>query len=116
MNRNDRLQGTLVRKLITTRFNAPTIDGVFLSSWGTGTLFLLVFGVIVGIVIPIAWEPLGPVPMLFAGICLGAVPRHLGIAIQSTRFWPIQQDLLDWPKIEALAQGMTGVEGESNTA
>ena len=57
-----------------------------------------------------------PVPMLVAGICLGAALRDFGIAIRTVRFWPIQQELFDWPKIEALAQGMADESGEPNEA
>jgi hypothetical protein len=45
-------------------------------------------------------------PMLVAGIYLGAALRDLGFSIKVVRIWPIQKELFDWPKIEALAQGM----------
>ena len=109
MNRNDRLQHLLIRKLTMARLKPPTISSLFLSS--LLTLFLLVFGVIIGVLTLFARDLPTAVPML-AGICLGAALRDLGIAIKAVRFWPIQQKLLDWPKIEALAQGMADVPGE----
>jgi hypothetical protein len=46
------------------------------------------------------------VPVLIAGFYLGAALRDLGFSIKVVRFWPIQKELYDWPKIEALARGM----------
>ena len=103
MNRNNRLQRMLVRKLTAARLRPPTILGLLLS-WSS--LPLLVVGLLIGVVVPIIRDVLDPVLMLAAGILLGAALRDLGIAIKVVRFWPIQQELLDWPKIEALSQGM----------
>jgi hypothetical protein len=92
------------------RLKPPTISSLFLSSWST--LFLLVFGLIVGVVPLFALDLPISAPMFVAGICLGAVLRDLGIAIKAVRFWPIQQELFNWPKIEALAQGVADAPGE----
>jgi hypothetical protein len=54
--------------------------------------------------------------MLMVGIFLGAALRDLGIAVKAVRFWPIQQELFDWPKIEVLARGTAAAQSEPNTA
>ena len=83
---------------------------LLLSSWSTLTLFAS--GVLLGVLAPAVRDVLGPMPLLLAGIFLGAAIRDLGINIRAVRFWPFQQELLDWPKIEALAQGMVDVPGD----
>ena len=113
MNRADRLRRMLVRKLTMARRKPPSIAGLLLA-WSSLPL-LAVMGV-VGVVVLVALDLPTPVPMLVAGVCLGAALRDLGIAIKAVRFWPIQQELFDWPKIEALAQGSADVQLESNPA
>jgi hypothetical protein len=110
MNRRDRLRCMLVRKLTTWRNEPPTVASLLLSSWSTLTLFA--GGVLLGVLAPTVRDVLGPVPLLLAGIFLGAAIRDLGIDIRAVRFWPIQQELLDWPKIEVLAQGMADGRSE----
>jgi len=61
---------------------------------------------VVGVVTLAALDLPIPVSMLVAGMCIGAALRDLGIATKTVRFWPIQKELLDWPKIEELAKGM----------
>lgn len=110
MNRNDRLLNRLLRKLTTWRNEPPTVASLLLSSWSTLTLFAV--GVLLGVLAPAVMEVLGPMPLLVAGICLGAALRDVGFAIRAVRFWPFQQELFDWPKIEALAQGLDDVPGK----
>ena len=113
MSRNDRLQRMIVQKLTMARRRPPTIARLLLA-WSS--LPLLAMMAVVGVVALVALDVPPPVPMLLAGICLGAALRDLGIAIKTVRFWPIQQELFDWPKIEALAQGMADESGEPNEA
>jgi hypothetical protein len=105
MNRNDRLQRVLVRKLIRARLSPPTVAGLLLA-WSSLPGLALVG--VVGVVALVALGLPSPLPILVAGICLGAALRDAGIAVRAARFWPIQQDLFDWQKIDALAQ-----EGEN---
>ncbi len=108
MNRNDRLLRILVRKLTMARHKPPTITRLLLH-WSSLPGLTLVG--VASVVALLALDLPTPVPMLMAGIFLGAAARDLGIAIKTVRFWPMQQELLDWPKIEALAQGMADVPG-----
>jgi len=61
---------------------------------------------IVGVLLLVAVDVPIPVTMLVVGMLLGAALRDVGIARRNARLWPIQQELFDWPKIEALAQGV----------
>ncbi len=110
MSRNDRLLRTLVRKLTTARHKPPTISSLLLH-WSSLPGLTLVGVVVVVPMLALDLPTFGP--MLIAGICLGAACRDLGIAIRAVRFWPIQKELLDWPKIDALAQGMADLPGQS---
>jgi hypothetical protein len=40
------------------------------------------------------------------GLCLGAALRDVGTAVRVARYWPIQEALFDWQKIDALVQAM----------
>jgi hypothetical protein len=109
MNQNDRLQRVLVGKLTMARHRPPTITRLLLH-WSSLPGLTLVG--VVGVAALVALGIPSPVPMLVVGIFLGAALRDAGIARRTVRFWPIQQELFDWPKIEALAQGMADVPGE----
>lgn len=113
MNANNRLLFVVVQKLTRARLKPPTVAGVLL---GWTSLPLLAF---VGIVSVAALVALGlptPVPVLMAGMFLGAALRDVGMAFRTVRFWPIHQELFDWQKIEALARGATDAQGKPITA
>lgn len=111
MHRNDRRQRDLIRKLIAARLKPPTLIGLLLA-WPSLPLLSLVAMVSVAALVALGLNPLA---MLMAGICLGAAARDVGIAGRTVRFWPIQQELLDWQKIDALAQTMSATPSEPDT-
>ena len=113
MNRNERLQQRIVRKLIKARLKPPTTIRMLLH-WASLPL-LAVVGV-VGVAAMAAVDAPCPMTMFFAGIVTGAALRDLGIFIRAARSWPIQEELLDWQKIEALAQSATPTPSKTNTA
>ena len=39
---------------------------------------------------------------LFIGVGVGAFLRDLGRIISIARFWPVNEEVLDWPKVEQL--------------
>jgi hypothetical protein len=113
MNHNDRLLRVVLQRLTKARLRPPTVASLLLAWSSLPSL------VVVGVVGVLALVALGlptPVPMLMAGICLGAALRDVGIAFRTVRFWRIYQELFDWQKIEAMAQGTADVQGKPNSA
>jgi len=113
MNRNDRLLLMVLKKLNKARLRPPTVASLLLH-WGS-----LPSLVPLGVVSVVALDAVGlpsPVAALVAGICLGAALRDLGIALRAVRLWPIQQELFDWQKIDALTQGMAEPQDRPDTA
>ena len=113
MNRNDRLQLVIVRKLIRARLKPPTIASLLLL-WPS--LPGLAFVGVVSVVALVALGLPSPVSILIAGMFLGAALRDVGIAVRAARYWPIRQDLFDWRRIDSLAENMTAAQGTPNTA
>ncbi len=103
MNHNDRQLRVVINKLTRARLKPPTIVSL-LFAWRSLPLLTLVGIVCVLLLIAVGLPTI--VPTLMAGVFLGAALRDAGIARRAARLWPIQQELFDWPKIEALAQGM----------
>ena len=104
MNHNDRQLRVVLDKLTRARLTPPTVVSL-LFAWSSLPLLTLV-----GVVSVVALFALGlptVVPTLMAGVFLGAALRDVGIARRAARLWPIQQELFDWPKIEALAERRT---------
>jgi hypothetical protein len=103
MNHSDRQLRVVINKLTRARVKPPTIASL-LFAWSSLPLLTLVG--VVGVLVLIAVDVPSPVTMLVVGMLLGAALRDAGIARRAARLWPIQEELFDWPKIEALAQGM----------
>ena len=102
MNHNDRQLRVVINKLTTARLKPPTLVSL-LFAWSSLPLLMLVG--IVCVLLLIAVDVPSPVTTLVVGMFLGAALRDLGIARRAACLWPIQKELFDWPKIEALAQG-----------
>ncbi len=113
MDRNDRLLRMCLQKLNKARLRPPTVLRLLLH-WSSLPL-LVPLGVASVVVLDALGLP-SPIAALMAGICLGAALRDLGIALRAVRFWPIQRDLFDWQKIDALTQRMAEPQGKPNTA
>ncbi|MCY2987210.1 MAG: hypothetical protein NTY19_04990 [Planctomycetota bacterium] len=103
MNKNDRQVRMVLDKLTTARLKPPTVVSL-LFAWHS--LPLLTLMGIVGVLILVAVDVPSPVTMLVVGMLVGAALRDVGIARRAARLWPIQEELFDWQKIEALAQSM----------
>lgn len=103
MNHNDRQLRMVLDKLARARLKPPTVVSL-LFAWSSPPLLLLVGIVSVLLLIAVGLPTI--VPTLMAGVFLGAALRDVGIARRAARLWPIHNELYDWPKIEALAQGM----------
>ncbi len=103
MNHNDRQVRMVLDKLTTARLKPPTIVSL-LFAWRS--LPLLTLMGILGVLILVAVDVPIPVTTLVVGMLLGAALRDAGIARRAARLWPMQKELFDWPKIEALAQSM----------
>ncbi len=110
MNHNDRLLRAVLQKLTKARLRPPTVARLLLA-WSS--LPLLVVAGAVGIVALVGLGVPSPVPTLIGGICLGAALRDVGIALRAARLWPIHQELFDWQKIEAMAEGMADMRGKT---
>ena len=113
MNRNERLQQRIVQRLIKARLKPPTTIRMLLH-WAS--LPLLTAVGVASVVALVAVNAPTPMTMFFAGMVIGAALRDLGIFIRLARSWPIQKDLFDWQKIEALAQSAAPTQSKSNTA
>ena len=103
MNHNDRQVRMVLDKLTTARLKPPTVVSL-LFAWSSLPLLTLVGIVCVLLLIAVGLPTI--VPTLMAGVFLGAALRDVGIARRAARLWPIQKELFDWPKIEALAESM----------
>jgi hypothetical protein len=103
MNQTDPLLYTVVRRLTMARSKPPTVARILLS-WSSWPLLAVLGTFSVLLLSALDIPPF--VPVLMAGFYLGVALRDLGFSIKLVRFWPIQKELYDWPKIEALARGM----------
>jgi hypothetical protein len=106
MPTDDRLTRVIVQALMKWRRTPPTILSI-LMNWRSLPL-IVGYGVISTILLTALDAP-EQLPLLVAGFCLGVASRDLGVARRSVRFWPVQNELFDWPKIEALARAL-GIE------
>lgn len=106
MNLNDPFLHLVIRKLTETRQKPPTVFRILLQWRGTP---LLVLVGIVSVSILASLDLPSIVPMFMAGIFFGAILRDIGFVRKAVRAWPIQQELFDWPKIDALAKQIDGV-------
>jgi hypothetical protein len=102
----------IVRKLTMARRKPPTAASLLLAWHSLPLLVVLGAG---SVAVLMAVDLPTSVPALMAGVCIGAALRDWGIAMKAARFWPIQEELFDWPKIEALAQAMADAPSEAHT-
>jgi hypothetical protein len=103
---DDRLTRLIVQALLKWRRTPPTILSIVMN-WRSLPL-IVGYGVISTILLTALDVP-EQFTLLVAGFCLGVAARDLGIARRSVRFWPVQNELFDWPKIDSLAREL-GVE------
>src|SRR5687767_972843 len=100
MTSGDRVQKAVATKLLKARNELPSVMRL---RWPAVPLLI-----VVGSVSVVALVALGmPESVIFvtAGMYVGAALSAFGFARKVSRLWPIQRELLDWPKIEAVAGG-----------
>jgi hypothetical protein len=100
MTSDGRVQKAVAMKLLRARTQPPSVMRL---CWPVVPLL-----VVVGAASVVALVALGmPESVIFvtAGMYVGAALSSFGVARKVSRLWPIQRELLDWPKIEAAARG-----------
>lgn len=112
MNRNDRLVRLFIRKLTQARNKPPTVLSLLLTWPGFPLLFIV--GV-ASVAILSSLDLPAAVPLLMAGVFIGAALRDLGLALKSVRLWPVQRELLDWQKVDDLAKRLDEMKEKPGT-
>ncbi|WP_406694882.1 hypothetical protein V5E97_27950 [Singulisphaera sp. Ch08] len=92
----------LAKMLLQARENGYTL-GLFYR-WSLRGYLVLFIAISIGIAW-FSWVNMAPGIYAMTGLLVGALLRDYGVAKKQVRLWPVQARLLDWEKVQAMANG-----------
>ncbi len=89
-------------RLLSFRNTPVTLGKLYRMQAKLHAILILMFGFGVAY---LAWFNLQPGVYLMLGALAGVLLRDFGIARAQTKLWPMQHKVLDWQKVERMAEG-----------
>jgi hypothetical protein len=89
-------------RLLSSRDSRQTLGTFYRMQAKVLAILLVAFGLAIGY---FAWLNLLPGVYLMLGGLFGVLVRDFGIIRAQLRLWPMQQRVLDWHKVQRMAQG-----------